>query len=49
MPQQGVVKFFNTEKANGFIKPDDGGRDNLRPCDWRVACGLDTLDQGARR
>lgn len=48
MPQQGVVKFFNTEKGYGFIKPDDGGRDIFVHVTAVTRAGLATLNQGQK-
>jgi CspA family cold shock protein len=48
MPQQGVVKFFNTDKGYGFIKPDDGGRDIFVHVTAVSRAGLPTLDQGQK-
>jgi CspA family cold shock protein len=48
MSQQGVVKFFNTEKGYGFIKPDDGGRDIFVHVTAVTRAGLATLNQGQK-
>jgi CspA family cold shock protein len=48
MPQKGVVKFFNSEKGYGFIKPDDGGSDIFVHVTAVSRAGLSTLDQGQK-
>ena len=47
MLQQGTVKFFNTDKGYGFIKPADGGRDIFVHISAVEAAGLTTLPEGA--
>ena len=48
MTQQGTVKFFNSDKGYGFIKPDDGGRDIFVHVTAVTRAGLDALDQGQK-
>jgi CspA family cold shock protein len=48
MPQQGSVKFFNTDKGYGFIKPDDGGRDIFVHITAVERAGLQSLNEGQR-
>jgi len=48
MAQTGVVKFFNTERGYGFVKPDDGGRDVFVHITAVEAAGLKTLNEGQR-
>ncbi|MGF1462571.1 MAG: cold-shock protein [Maricaulaceae bacterium] len=42
----GTVKWFNTEKGYGFIKPDDGGADVFVHITAVQAAGLATLAEG---
>ena len=42
------MKFFNTEKGYGFIKPDDGGRDIFVHVTAVSRAGLQNLDQGQK-
>ena len=43
MSQTGTVKFFNTEKGFGFIKPDNGGADIFVHISAVQASGLNGL------
>jgi cold shock protein len=46
MAQSGTVKFFNSEKGYGFIKPDDGGTDIFVHVSAVTRSGLATLSEG---
>jgi cold shock protein len=48
MAQQGVVKFFNTDKGYGFIKPDEGGTDIFVHITAVERAGMTTLAEGQR-
>ncbi len=48
MAQTGTVKFFNTEKGFGFIKPDDGGADIFVHISAVQASGLLGLDENQK-
>jgi CspA family cold shock protein len=48
MAQGGVVKFFNTERGYGFIKPDDGGRDVFVHITAVERANMKSLNEGQR-
>jgi CspA family cold shock protein len=42
----GTVKFFNTSKGFGFIRPDDGSKDVYVHVSTIEKAGLSTLSEG---
>jgi len=48
MAQTGVVKFFNSERGYGFVKPDDGGRDVFVHITAVEQAGLKGLNEGQK-
>jgi CspA family cold shock protein len=48
MRQIGTVKFYNSQKGYGFIKPDDGGNDVFVHVTAVERAGIGNLDEGAR-
>ncbi|WP_102958872.1 cold-shock protein [Mangrovicella endophytica] len=48
MAQTGTVKFFNTEKGFGFIKPDNGGADIFVHISAVQASGLPGLQENQK-
>ncbi len=43
---QGVVKFFNSAKGFGFIKPDNGGKDVFVHVTALEMAGISALNEG---
>ena len=48
MAETGTVKFFNTEKGFGFIKPDNGGADIFVHISAVQASGLNGLSENQK-
>jgi CspA family cold shock protein len=48
MRQIGTVKFYNSQKGYGFIKPDDGGKDVFVHVTAVERSGISNLDEGMR-
>ena len=48
MRQSGNVKFYNSQKGYGFIKPDDGGKDVFVHVTAVERAGIANLDEGVR-
>ena len=44
--QTGKIKFFDTKRGFGFIKPDDGGADVFLPLVVIAAAGIEELERG---
>ena len=44
----GTVKFFNTQKGYGFIRPEDGGNDAFVHITAVERAGMGTLNQDQR-
>lgn len=48
MRHTGIVKFFNTSKGYGFIKPDDGSKDIFVHITAVQAAGIPEVTEGMK-